>query len=80
MFFPTTWLDQPFIKVKGNKVHELLGSDAKYVSYDDFFANGTYEFQFTTMSISEKGTWIYADGKLSVTTAAGKEYVAELTK
>lgn len=46
----------------------------------DFFANGTYEFQFTTMSISEKGTWTYADGKLFVTTAAGKEYVAELTQ
>ena len=46
----------------------------------DFFANGTYEFQFTTMSISEKGAWAYADGKLSVTTEAGKEYVAELTK
>ena len=44
----------------------------------DFFANGTYEFQFTTMSISEKGTWTYADGRLSVTTEAGKEYVAEL--
>lgn len=46
----------------------------------DFYANGTFEFQFTTMSISEKGTWAYTDGKLSVTTAAGKEYVAELTK
>ena len=46
----------------------------------DFFANGTYEFQFTTMSISEKGAWTYADGKLSVTTEAGKEYVAELTQ
>ena len=46
----------------------------------DFFANGTYEFQFTTMSISEKGTWAYADGKLSVTTEDGKEYTAELTR
>ena len=46
----------------------------------DFFANGTYEFQFTTMSISEKGAWAYADGKLSVTTEAGKEYIAELTQ
>ena len=46
----------------------------------DFFANGTYEFQFTTMSISEKGVWAYADGKLSVTTEAGKEYIAELTQ
>ena len=46
----------------------------------DFYANGTYEFQFTTMSISEKGTWAYADGRLSVTTQAGKEYAAELTK
>lgn len=46
----------------------------------DFFANGTFEFLFTSMSISEKGTWAYADGKLSVTTEAGKEYVAELTK
>lgn len=46
----------------------------------DFFANGTYEFQFTSMSISEKGVWSYADGKLSVTTEAGKEYIAELTQ
>ena len=46
----------------------------------DFFANGTYEFQFTTMSISERGKWTYEDGKLSVTTGAGKEYAAELTK
>ena len=51
MFFPTTWLDQPFIKVKGNKVHELLGSDAKYVSYDDFFVNGTYRLDETLMQI-----------------------------
>ena len=46
----------------------------------DFYANGAFEFQFTTMSISEKGTWTYADGKLAVTTAGGKEYVADLTK
>ena len=74
---------------KWNSVYVYAGAEgrlSKYLSWDatgkskkmDFFANGTYEFQFTTMSISEKGTWTYADGRLSVTTEAGKEYVAEL--
>ena len=42
ILFPTTWVDQPFIKVKGQTVHELLKTDETYVSYDDFFDKGQY--------------------------------------
>ncbi len=42
MFFPTTWLDQPFIKLKGDGVGKVLGKDERYVSYNDFFSNGSY--------------------------------------
>lgn len=67
---------------RGTESEDLLFSwDATGKSKKmDFHANGAFEFQFTTMSISEKGTWTYADGKLAVTTAGGKEYVADLTK
>ena len=46
----------------------------------DFFANGTYEYQFTKMNIVEHGTWIFDGWKLSVTTEAGRVMEAELTK
>ena len=42
MLFPTTWLDQPLIKIKGERVRELLNSEENYVSYGDFFSRGTY--------------------------------------
>lgn len=42
MLFPTSWTDQPFIKIKGQTVHELLKTDETYVSYDDFFDKGQY--------------------------------------
>ena len=42
MLFPTTWVDQPFIKIKGQTVHELLKTDETYVSYDNFFDKGQY--------------------------------------
>ena len=42
MLFPTSWTDQPFIKIKGKALHELLQTDENYVSYDDFFHLGSY--------------------------------------
>ena len=42
MLFPTSWTDQPFIKIKGKVLHELLQTDENYVSYDDFFHLGSY--------------------------------------
>ena len=42
MLFPTSWTDQPFIKIKGKALHELLQTDENYVSYDDFFYLGSY--------------------------------------
>ena len=42
MLFPTSWTDQPFIKIKGQTVHELLKTDETYVSYDSFFDKGQY--------------------------------------
>ena len=42
MLFPTSWTDQPFIKIKGQTVHELLKTDETYVSYDRFFDKGQY--------------------------------------
>ena len=42
MLFPTTWVDQPFIKIKGQTVQELLKTDETYVSYESFFDKGQY--------------------------------------
>ena len=42
MLFPSTWVDQPFIKIKGQTVHELLKTDETYVSYNRFFDKGQY--------------------------------------
>lgn len=37
----------------------------------DFYANGTYEYRFTSMNITESGTWTFAGWQLSTTTANG---------
>ncbi len=42
MLYAMSWLDEPIIKVKGGHTKQLLGTDAKYVSYADFFSNGKY--------------------------------------
>lgn len=46
----------------------------------DFYANGTYEFRFTKMNITEHGTWRFEDWNLKLTTEAGREITAELTQ
>ena len=44
VFYPTTWLDVPIIKVKGDAI-EALGIEGKYASYNDFFKNGQYKLE-----------------------------------
>ena len=46
----------------------------------DFFANGTYEFRYTKMSISEQGTWAYENSQIVLTSAAGNVMSAELVQ
>ena len=44
VFYPTTWLDAPIIKVKGDAI-EALGIEGRYASYNDFFENGQYKLE-----------------------------------
>lgn len=41
IFYPSTWLHEPMIKVKAEAA-EVLGADGKFVSYSQYFDNGTY--------------------------------------
>ena len=45
-----------------------------------FFADGTYKFEFTDMSVEETGTWTWSDWTLTVTTAKENSFTAEITK
>ncbi len=42
IFFPTDWVGEPLVKLKG-KAKSALGVDSKYVSYTDFFEHGKYK-------------------------------------
>ena len=44
LFYPTTWLDAPIIKVKG-KAAQVLGIDGKYAAYNDFFDGNQYKLE-----------------------------------
>lgn len=44
----------------------------------DFRANGTYEYRFTSMNITESGTWTFAGWQLSTTTANGLVATGEI--
>lgn len=46
----------------------------------DFRADGTYEYRFTTMNITENGTWTFDSWSLSTTTANGLTASAEIVK
>ena len=65
-YVPTDSEDILFSWTKSGKSKEM-----------DFFANGTYEFRYTSMGVAEQGTWTYENGELTITSAAGKEYAAE---
>ena len=46
----------------------------------DFKADGTYEYQFTTVNVVENGTWTFTGWTMTVTTAKGNTFTAEITK
>lgn len=46
----------------------------------DFHADGTYEYRFTTMNITESGTWVFDGWSLSTTVANDLTASAEIVK
>ena len=44
VFYPTTWLEEPMIKVKGEAI-QALGIDGKYAAYKDFFDGNRYKLE-----------------------------------
>ena len=54
-------------------------SDSDTISLT-FFADGTYKYEFTTMSIEEAGTWTWAGWSLTVTTAGGNSFTGSISK
>lgn len=55
MLFPTTWIDEPFIKIKKGIVKKLLNTQNDYVSYNDFFSNEGYRLD-TVLAKMHGGT------------------------
>ncbi len=45
-----------------------------------YFADGTYKFEFTDMSVEETGTWTWAGWKVTVTTAGGNSFTSSIKK
>lgn len=72
MLFPTTWIDQPFIKIKSGKVRQLLGIEGRYASYDDFFDRGTYRldsllsYMHSGMEVDDSRGIAEADEKMNI--------------
>lgn len=42
IFFPTDWIGEPFLKVKG-RARDIAGIEGRYASYNDFFGTGGYK-------------------------------------
>jgi cytochrome c-type biogenesis protein CcsB len=40
IFYPSSWKDEPIIKVKNKAVQQILGINGKYASFSDFFKDG----------------------------------------
>ena len=53
-------------------------STASYIL--DFYADGTYQYQFTSMSVIEAGTWNFENWTMTTTTANGNSFTAEIAK
>lgn len=53
-------------------------SDGSENYHLDFKANGTYEYSFTTVGLTESGTWVWADWALTVTTAGGNMFTGSI--
>lgn len=54
-------------------------SDGSENYHLDFKANGTYEYSFTTVGLTETGTWTWTDWALTVTTAGGNTFTGSVT-
>lgn len=52
--------------------------DSKGSCLMDFYADGTYEFQFPSYSISEEGTWTWSSWNMTITKPDGVEITAEM--
>ena len=58
---------------EATKITTLEGGFTSIVLYSD----GTYVFTYSGMGVSENGTWVYADGVLTLTTDGGSVYASE---
>jgi len=56
MLFPTSWIDQPIIKIKKGVVGQILKTDRSCVSYNDFFNLGSYRLDESLIDMRQKGT------------------------
>ena len=45
-----------------------------------FYANGTYNYEFTTMGVEEAGTWTFEGYKMTLTTPEGATYESTIAK
>lgn len=70
IFFPTSWLQQPMIKLKGQA--QLTIGGKKYASYSDFFKDGAYVLDevlqqiHSGKAISDKRSYLEANEKMSI--------------
>lgn len=42
LFYYDSWVDEPMIQIKGDRLHSLLGTDAGHVALSDFYRNGRF--------------------------------------
>lgn len=71
MFFPTSWIDEPYIKIKSG-AKNIVGTENKYVSYMQFMGSEGYKLENSMNSIhrgeniSGKRDIIEADEKMNI--------------
>lgn len=51
--YPTSWIEEPFIKVKGDAVGNIIGKEDKHLRYSDFFHNSQYLLEAPLTEIRE---------------------------
>ncbi len=70
LFYFSQWADEPMIKVKGDDVHQLLGSTNRWVSYNDLFA---HQDAFASPASGAPMAMPPASGSMSKTLRAASE-------
>lgn len=63
VFYPTSWLDIPIIKVKGEAAR-VLGIEGKYAAYQDFFDSNQYKLE--GLLYDNKRALLEADEKANI--------------